>query len=229
MTPSKHNPYVKHGSLVADLLKIGNENHRNVLLLERLFIILLCAVLMMTPAMFVRWISGKFSRTGRKLAIEVYVLLKTALAVTLLFGGFWHSTTYLVVAGISLVDLFANITAIVLLRNFWHAPLSLNRSLISLGLNFVEFTSWFAGIYLHFDALRFGSEHITDSFSALYFSVITSATIGFGDIVPTVDGRRLVIIEAFCSFVFLAVVVTYIIGSLGQSNQGFSSGKSGDS
>lgn len=228
MTPSKHNPYIKHGSLVVDLLKIGGHNYRNVLLLERIFIISLCLVLMVTPALLVRWISGRFSRTARKLAIEMYVLLKTWLAVGLLFGGYWCSTQYLAVAGISLVDLFANISAIVLLRNFWHAPLSLNRTLISLGLNFIEFTSWFGGIYLHLDALRFESKPVTDSFSALYFSVITSATIGFGDIIPTVAGRKLVVTEAFCSFVFLAVVVTYIIGSLGQSDQGFSTENNGD-
>ncbi|WP_182220216.1 ion channel [Rugamonas fusca] len=173
---------------------------------------------MATPAMVVRWIAGKISRMARKLSIEVYVLLKTCGAVFALFGGLWAGNLYVILCTISLVDLFSNILAIVLLRNFWHAPLSLNRTLISLGLNFIEFTAWFAGLYLHFDALRFGSASVTDSFSAYYFSVITSATIGYGDIVPTFDGRKLVVIEAFCSFIFLAVVVTYVIGSLGQPN-----------
>lgn len=219
MTPSKHNPYVKHGSLVRDLIKIGDGKYRNVLLLERVFTVFLCLILMATPAMLVRWISGRFSRTGRKLAIEVYVMLKVTLSLFALFGSLWQAKYFPIIAMIGLIDLFSNIIAIVLLRNFWHAPLSLNRTLISLGLNFIEFTAWFAGIYLHFDALRYSAQPITDSFSALYFSIITAATIGFGDIIPTVDGRKLVIIEALCSFVFIAVVVTYIIGSLGQSNE----------
>jgi hypothetical protein len=220
MTPSKNNPYAKHGALVIDLVKVGNGKYRNILLLERIFTILLCLILMATPAMLVRWLAGKISRTGRKLAIEFYVLLKVGLSLFALFGGFWHAKQFPFMAELALIDLFSNVIAIVLLRNFWHAPLSLNRTLISLGLNFFEFTAWFAGMYLHYDALRFNSAPITDSLSAFYFSVITSATIGFGDIIPTVDGRKLVIIEAFCSFVFIAVVVTYIISGLGQSNEG---------
>ncbi len=218
MTASFHNPYVKHCSLAFDLLKIRNGKYEKILLLERFFIFFLCIILMVTPAMFVRWISGRISKTARKISIELYVMAKTALAVFVLFSGGWSENYYVVLATISLVDLFSNIIAIVLLRNFWHAPLSLNRTLISLGLNFVEFTAWFAGLYLHFDALRFGTTPVVDSFSAFYFSVITSATIGFGDIIPTVAGRKLVVAEAFCSFIFLAVVVTYVIGSLGQSS-----------
>jgi hypothetical protein len=217
MNPSTHNPYFKHGSLVIDLLKLKSGKYRKILFLERFFIILLCLTLMLTPAMFVRWISGVISKTARKLSIELYVLLKTGAAVFLLFNGLWAGSQYVILAGVSLIDLFSNILAIVLLRNFWHAPLSLNRTLISLGLNFVEFTAWFAGLYLHFNALRFESKPVLDSFSAYYFSVITSATIGFGDIIPTIEGRRLVVAEAFCSFIFLAVVVTYVISSLGQS------------
>jgi hypothetical protein len=219
MTPSKHNPYIKHGSLVIDLAKFWSGKYPNVLLIERLFTICLCLVLMVTPAMFVRWIAGLISRTGRKLAIELYVLSKISLSLLALFGGFWDANWFPLLAGVALIDLFSNIAAIVLLRNFWHAPLSLNRTLISLGLNFIEFTAWFAGLYLHYSALCNGSQIIDDSFSAFYFSVITSATIGYGDIVPTVFGRKLVVIEALCSFVFLAVVLTYIVGSLGQSSK----------
>lgn len=222
MVPSKHNPYTKHGSLVLDLMNIGNGKYRNILLLERVFTIVLCLILMLTPAMFVRWVSGRVSRTSRKLAIELYVLLKVGLSLSALFLSFWHLEYFPIIAVICLIDLFSNIVAIVLLRNFWHAPLSLNRTLISLGVNFVEFTAWFAGMYLHFDALRYNSQSITDPISAFYFSVITAATIGFGDIVPTVTGRPLVIAEAFCSFLFIGVVVTYVIGSLGQSSEALS-------
>ncbi len=218
MSPSTHNPYKKHSSLIFDLLNIGSGKYKKVLFLERAFIIILCTVLMLTPAMFVRWISGRVNRTARKLSIELYVLVKTGFSLIALFYGLWSWNIYALLSSVSLIDLFANIVAIVLLRNFWHAPLSLNRTLISLGLNFVEFTAWFAGLYLHFDALRFETKPVIDSFSAYYFSVITSATIGFGDIIPTVQGRKIVVLEAFCSFIFLAVVVTYIISSIGQSS-----------
>lgn len=54
----------------------------------------------------------------------------------------------------------------------------------------------------------------------LYFSVITLATLGYGDMVPTSDAARgLVMLEAMCGQFFVAVFVARLVGSLGSGQQ----------
>lgn len=53
--------------------------------------------------------------------------------------------------------------------------------------------------------------------TAVYFSFVTLATLGYGDIVPVVDAvRGLVVVEAIGGQLYLAVLVAGLIGARGQ-------------
>jgi len=211
MTTPIQNPYCKHYHLIHQLLI----NDPKVLPLERFCLICICLLLLLTPAMFIRWVAGLTGkRIMRKCAMDYYVMTSAALSLFTLFYNMWSSEWYPILSIVLLVDLFINLVAIVLLREFWRTPYSFNRTLISLGFNFVEYTGWFAGLYLHFDSLRCNGEAIKEPLSAYYFSIVTAVTVGFGDIVPTISGRNFVIIEILCSLLFLAIIVTYIMGNL---------------
>lgn len=225
MTPSVENPYSKHARLIRRLFDIRDPELTKVLLLERLVLFLLSLVFFLCPSMFVRFLAGRISRTTRKLAIEFYVLGKTIAALALLFFGYWPAKWYPFVSVILLVDLFVNIVAIVLMRGIWRAPLSLNRTLISLGFNFTEYTAWFAGLYLHSQCLLQDGAKISDPVAAYYFSVVTAATVGYGDVIPSSSGRGIVLCEILCSLIFLAIIVAYIIGSLNLSKEDSSNKK----
>jgi voltage-gated potassium channel Kch len=214
MTPSAQSPYSKHAKLIRRLCNVHDPELSKVLLLERLVLLCLSIVFFLCPSMLVRFLGGLVGRTTRKIAIELYVLGKTAASFALLFGGLWNASWHPALSVALLIDLFVNIIAIVLMRGLWRAPLSLNRTLISLGFNFLEFTAWFAGLYLYFHSLSQDGVSICDPSAAYYFSVVTAATVGYGDIIPSSNGRWLVVSEIFCSSLFLAIIVAYIIGSL---------------
>jgi hypothetical protein len=55
--------------------------------IEYVFLVLVCAGLMLMPAMCVRAISGRFSYLSRKLAIEGYVVAKPLVLSFVLFSG----------------------------------------------------------------------------------------------------------------------------------------------
>jgi hypothetical protein len=112
-----------------------------------------------------------------------------------------------------LADLFANVFALILLRNFWSSPFSLNRSIILLGLNFLEYNAWFGYLYLSTGGLVDGGHPIAPA-TALYFSMVTSATVGYGDILPTDGARVLVLFHITLSLGFLAAVVAYFVSAL---------------
>jgi voltage-gated potassium channel len=164
--------------------------------------------------MLVRYFFGRSGRITRKIAVEVYVVLKTVFAVVVLFWGLWHQRWFAWVAIPMLVDLFSFISALILLRGFWRSPISLNRTIILIGFNFFEYTAWFAGLYLCFSGLRAGYEIITDPAAAFYFSVVTAATVGYGDITPIGAGRTLATFQIVASLGFMGAVVAYFIGSL---------------
>lgn len=52
---------------------------------------------------------------------------------------------------------------------------------------------------------------VSDRRTALYFSVITLTTVGYGDIVPSAAARPLVCVEALCGFVVFGVLVSLVI------------------
>jgi voltage-gated potassium channel len=60
--------------------------------------------------------------------------------------------------------------------------------------------------------------------SAFYFSFVTLATLGYGDIVPRTDvARGLVIVEGVGGQLFLAVMVARLVSLYGRGDQGISS------
>jgi len=47
----------------------------------------------------------------------------------------------------------------------------------------------------------------------LYFSYVTLATLGYGDVVPLTDGARsLAVLESLCGTIYMAILVARLIG-----------------
>lgn len=67
---------------------------------------------------------------------------------------------------------------------------------------------------------RDNSKQISDLFDALYFTIVTIATVGFGDIAPqTTGGRLLAIIMIFSGLGVLAFFTSIIVATLGEQIQ----------
>jgi voltage-gated potassium channel Kch len=64
---------------------------------------------------------------------------------------------------------------------------------------------------------RFYAELLGPSRSdALYFSYVTLATVGYGDLTPATElGRTLAVAEALLGQIYLVTVVALIVGNLG--------------
>jgi ion channel len=214
MNRPARNPYREQCRIIRKHLDIHDAGLTRVFLAERAVVTVLCCLLILSPSMLVRYVSGIFGRVTRKIAVDVYVLFKTGLAVCCLYAGIWSHKWFVWLAPVMLIDLFAFICGLVLLRGFWRSPVSLNRTLILLGFNFIEYTAWFAGLYLASSGLIAGNEIVTDLTTALYFSIVTAATVGYGDILPKECGRLLAMLQIVASLCFLTAIVAYFIAGL---------------
>jgi hypothetical protein len=225
-------PYIKNGRLLGRIIHPFNSDGKilGMFFVQRVTLAVLLVVLLLTPALCVRWVGGWFGQGGRKLLLEIYVVAKLALAYYILFapdhrllGQFiapsWHHFCGQALAWYLLADLFANIYGLILLRNFWSSPFSLNRSLILLILNFFEYNIWFGYLYLRSDGLVEASKDLITPFTAFYFSMVTSSTVGFGDVTPIGAARTLAIIHLTLSLSFLAAVVAYFVSALSNSGE----------
>jgi len=71
----------------------------------------------------------------------------------------------------------------------------------------------YAGLVVGFALLYWATDGLSQSDigSALYFSVVTQATVGYGDVVATGPGRFLVVGQVLSAVAFIAVVPAIIL------------------
>ncbi len=82
-----------------------------------------------------------------------------------------------------------------------------NRSLILLFFNFVEVIGSYGVIYA---AGNYLNEPIKNIAEALYFSLITGATVGYGDVYPiSQDGKMLVMTQLVSTLSFLILFFNF--------------------
>jgi hypothetical protein len=86
-------------------------------------------------------------------------------------------------------------------------PLNYRRLVLTILHNYVELLFWFAFFYRHL-ACRFTQPNVVASMSgSLYFSVVTMATVGYGDITPTDWIGRLLVVAQIALGLFLVIAV----------------------
>jgi len=208
------NPYAKQLGDVSMLWhRKGKGEH--IFGIERALLIALSLFLMAMPTMALRWLSGRAGLPARKSAIEFYAVFKPILLILCLWAGFASRLWLFCTAVLFVIDLYAYLMGIVLLRGFWVRPASYSRSLILLAFNFVEFIAAFSVIYLHLGCLTSSGQPVTGWSDAFYFSTVTAATVGYGDITPLPGiGRMLATIQIFASIGFMAMIVVYFVSNV---------------
>ena len=172
------------------------------------------------PTLYVRWIAGKYGGwIGRKIAMDTYTLFNFILPFIALRHD-WHTNfvAVLICAYLSLGTI-SYIVNLILLEPEYTQPGSYLRSIICFAFNFVQIIACFALLYRFEGAGAFAGidESTFDALHAFYYSFIVSATIGFGDITPTMPGTIwLAICQASLSLLFLYVLITKFMAHLGE-------------
>ena len=145
------------------------------------------------------------------LFIVAFFSVSLAIFFMLPYDGMSHSHQALLrlVVGLSLLV----VVIVVLIRRILSAPLPQLKTFEALVVLLVKFICLFAGTYLlisHFDSNAF-NEPLTH-ISALYFTIVTFGTVGFGDIAPQSDlARLLVSTQIILDFVFIAAIIRALV------------------
>ena len=176
--------------------------------LERIIRLFLSLSQFIFPGLLIRHISGKYGLIQRKVAVEGYVILKLLFCFSVLILNISNYRTIFIVNIYFLVDTLFYIASLIYLSNEFTEPISYRRSLTFLFINFIEIILYFSIIYSFYDLKKedFLNTSLKSNLDAVYFSFVTSATLGFGDYFPKDETAKIIVIfQIIVSFVFAGI------------------------
>lgn len=182
---------------------------------ERLFRLFLVVIPFTDVGLYLRnCFQGEGKGIHRKLFTDLYVVLNLLLPYLVLFCGGCNSWLFGVCVYFGVQTMCALLSMIFLTPNIPKA-VSYRRNFILLFMNFLQFTALFAIFYVRYGVVSLGNNNpwYLDPLKALYLSLETFSTVGFGDIVPNNGTGYLILIcqmvvLLFFIYIFFATFTT---------------------
>ncbi|SHM89862.1 potassium channel family protein [Mucilaginibacter sp. OK098] len=170
----------------------------------------------------------------RRVAIECYAVSKLVLIYYSIQKGFTTDGAVVWILIYLSVDTLHALLSGIFLRYLWSDPLSYKRNFILAFLNYMEIVLCFAAIYNYYDYakplckesvfivsdglkpenLKIKDFHLGPN-QVIYFSFVTAATIGYGDISPRDEFvQKIVITEIMVTLALVVIIFGNIVGKL---------------
>ncbi len=161
------------------------------------------------------------SGSPNAVSVVLRTMLRMAATITAVFviyalmPGTEHLTPLTVVFFVVAVVAFGVLIGFEI-RSVLRATYPALRALEVIAIIFPVFLVAFSIAYLSMSKTNSGTfNQPLDHISALYFTVVTFATVGFGDIVAKTDGARLVVmIQIILDLTFIGLVVRLLLGAV---------------
>jgi len=202
--PLKRSAYSNHK---IHLVKIWNNAKHNDIGFEKVLRLFLVAIQFIFPGLHYRNFWGKRGVIVRNVAIEFYVLFKTILPLIFLLTGLYKHLFAVIISSYLLLETICYVSALIFVSDMFVKPRSYRRNILMLFLNYLEIAFSFAVIYA---GLHLLGEKATSVIDYIYFSIVTSTTIGYGDLHPVTNfGKILVCIQAIMVVAFVVLFLNF--------------------
>lgn len=155
--------------------------------------------------------------------LVIWLLVEGAVSCLAQFGFISDHTTFVVMALIVLGDRVLDICCVLLLvlfRGWWRIPDACNsaaRGVCLVMINYIELVVIFACAHFILDdrIVCYLNEPLANMGDAIYFSIVTMSTLGFGDFMPThTAAKALVAIQVPIGGLIVITAIARFIGSL---------------
>jgi hypothetical protein len=196
----KYNPIERR---ILNIRSIWNNDHQDDNGIEKIFRLFLSISQLFFPGIYVKTLASKINFAYKDLAMDCYILLKTFFPLLLLMNH-WQEHKILIWLLVYLIlETILYIPTLIFASDLFNRPRSYKRSMLLLFFNYLEVIMSFGVFYTLGNNTNIPFGHWSD---ALYFSLMTTNTIGYGDYYPiTTYGKFLASVQAmfFLSFVIL--------------------------
>jgi len=196
----KYNPIQRR---ILNIRAIWNNDHQDDNGIEKIFRLFLSISQLLFPGIYVKTIASKIGYAYKDLAMDIYILLKVAFPLVILINGWLDYPILIWILVYLILETILYIPTLIFASDLFARPRSYKRSMLLLFFNYLEVIIAFGVFYSLGQNTNIPFAHWSD---ALYFSLMTSNTIGYGDYYPiTTFGKFLASVQAmfFLSFVIL--------------------------
>jgi hypothetical protein len=200
----KFNPLEKR---CQNIKAIWNNDHEDDNGLEKIVRLSLSSSQLFFPGIYIKYVAHRKGVEYEDLALDFYVLLKVCFPLLILINHWqiYHWVVLLLVY--FFLETVFYIPTLIFASDMFSRPRSYKRSMLLLFFNYLEISFAFAVLYSSGDYMNKPFEHW---FDPIYFSIITSSSIGYGDFHPiTTYGRFLVTLQALLFLFFIVLFLNF--------------------
>ena len=196
----KYNPIQKR---IQNIVSIWNNDHHEDSGIEKIVRLFLSSSQLLFPGIYLKYVANKLGHEYQDLSMDIYIIFKVIFPFLILYNQ-WQSNNYFLALMIYvLIETVLYIPTLIFASDLFKRPRSYKRSMLLLFFNYIEIVVSFAVLYTLGNNMN---KPFTHWFDPIYFSIISSNSIGFGDFFPiTTYGKILVSLQGmfFLSFVVL--------------------------
>lgn len=196
----KVNPIRKR---IVNIQSIWNNDHQEDNGIEKIFRLFLSISQLIFPGVYIKYLFSRKNYEYQDIAMDTYIILKLLFPIYILKNNLQDQNILIYIMVYVLLETILYIPTLIFASDMLSRPKSYKRSMLLLFLNYLEIVFAFAVLYTLGDNMN---KPFTHWFDAVYFSIITANSVGYGDFYPvTPYAKVLVSIQAmfFLSFVVL--------------------------
>ncbi|EMY3483976.1 two pore domain potassium channel family protein [Flavobacterium psychrophilum] len=200
----RFNPIEKR---ILNIRSIWNNDHQEDNGIEKIFRLFLSISQLLFPGIYIKYFANKKGSEYQDLALDVYILAKVMFPFMILINEWQHNIYIIFVMTYVLLETVLYIPTLIFASDLFSRPRSYKRSMLLLFFNYMEIVLAFAVLY---SCGNYLNKNFTHWFDALYFSIITSSSIGYGDFYPvTIFGKFLVSMQALLFLFFVILFLNF--------------------
>ena len=192
---------------IRNIQSIWNNDHQDDNGIEKIFRLLLSTSQLLFPGIYIKYFSRKKGIEYQDLATDFYILLKVSFPIVILVNQWQQYQWVIIIMTYTFFETLFYIPTLIFASDLFSRPRSYRRSMILLFFNYTEIFLSYAVFYSLGDFLN---RKFTHWFDAIYFSIITSTSVGFGDFYPTTfTGKLLVSTQALLFLFFIIIFLNF--------------------
>ena len=192
---------------ISNIKAIWNNDHQDDNGIEKIIRLLLSSSQLLFPGVYIKFLANKKGPQYLDLSLDCYVLLKVSFPILIVIYH-WQVYDFVIYAMVYvLLETILYIPTLIFASDTFSKPRSYRRSMLLLFFNYLEIVFAYAVLYSCGNYLNKPFYHWFDS---IYFSIVTSSSIGYGDYYPTTTyGKFLVSTQALLFLFFVVLFLNF--------------------
>ncbi|MFM7078159.1 MAG: potassium channel family protein [Bacteroidota bacterium] len=190
---------------INNVKSIWHNEHQDDVGLEKILRLFLAGSQFVFPGIYIKQLFGYRGVRFQELAIDLYILAKIFFPFCLLYFNVALVPVVVLILTWLLLETILYISTLVFASYLFDQPRSYRRSMLLLFMDYFQIVLSFAVLYKTGNHLN---QPLVHWFDPIYFSVVTSATVGYGDFHPITTFGKLM---ATTQIVIFFIVVMFIL------------------